>query len=104
MAKSSNRTRLRQALEMADLGFFLMRESLRRRFPEVSESELDAKYAEWITTRPPLGGTDLKVLVGPEAERRFRRADAETVGPSVVLAIKSRRSRQARTQRPKRTP
>lgn len=54
--------RLRQAFEMAELGFHLMRQSLRRRFPKATEAELDAKYAEWITSRPPMSGTDLRTI------------------------------------------
>ncbi len=65
------RTRFLQALEMTDIGFAMMRENLRRRFPDASESELNATFGEWITTRPPLGGVDLKVTTGPAAERRF---------------------------------
>ena len=81
MARSQLRTRLLQALEMADLGFFLMRANLRRQYPTADEATISAKFAEWLTTRPPLGGRDLKVLTGSAAERRFQRAGSRTRKP-----------------------
>lgn len=78
MSNSSARTRLLQALDLADVGFFLMRETLRRRFPTASEATITAKFAKWITARPPLAGRDLKVLTGSAAERRFRRSARQT--------------------------
>ena len=78
VSQKTLRTRFLQALEMADMGFFMMRENLRRRFPKASDAELNAKFSEWITTRPPLGGVDLKVTTGPAAELRFREARKKT--------------------------
>ena len=82
MSDEATSIRLRQAFEMAELGFRLMRQSLRRRFPNATESAIREKYAQWITGRPPMSGTDLKVISvrqrrqtsPPPTTRRARRA------------------------------
>lgn len=61
--------RLRQALEMADLGFHLMRQSLHRKYPNATKAEIDKKFAKWIASTPMISGTDLKVI----RRRRTRR-------------------------------
>ena len=40
--------KLRQALEMMEVGFALHRAGLRARFPEASEDEIDAMLARWL--------------------------------------------------------
>ena len=82
MTAKATSIRLRQAFEMAELGFRWMRQSLRRRFPNATEAAIREKYAKWITGRPPISGTDLKVISvcprrqtsPPPTTRRARRA------------------------------
>ena len=62
MSAEATLLRLRQAFEMSDLGFHLMRQTLRRRFPDATNAELGEKYAEWMTDRPLMSGIDLKVV------------------------------------------
>lgn len=71
MSTNAALVRLRQALEMADLGFHMMRESLRRKFPNATAAELSEKYADWITSRSVMSGTDLKAI-------RIRRPSQQT--------------------------
>lgn len=42
--------KLAQALEMMSVGFSLKRASLRQRFPNSSEHDLDQLFAEWLTS------------------------------------------------------
>lgn len=44
--------RLRQAVEMHDLGVEMMRARLRREDPSLSEERLSARIAAWLQTRP----------------------------------------------------
>lgn len=46
--KLSPREKLLQALAMYDEGVAMQRLALRRRFPEHSEPEVDAKLAAWL--------------------------------------------------------
>ena len=82
MSANATLIRLRQALEMADLGFHLMRESLRRKFPNATAAELSEKYAEWISNPPVMSGTDLKAVTVRQPTQRVSRP-------------KSRRTRRA---------
>ena len=66
--------RFRQAVEMADLGFAMMRTNLKRRFPEASETKLNEMFSDWLTSRPPMSGTDLRVVTGKRAAERFLKA------------------------------
>lgn len=47
------------AAEMADAGVAMTRESLRRRFPQASEAELDSIVAE-VAARRPLDGPGVR--------------------------------------------
>lgn len=58
--------RLRTAFELFDAGVEMMRQSLRRRFPDASEAEISAKIGEWLRVRP---GADYGDAVG--RGRRF---------------------------------
>lgn len=82
MSAKATITRLRQALEMADLGFHMMRQSLRRKYPNATEAELSEKYAEWISNPPLISGTDLKEVKvrqpSPRAVRRPTRGKRRT--------------------------
>jgi Rv0078B-related antitoxin len=40
--------RARQALEMMDLGIRLQRASLRARFPEANEAEIERRLRQWL--------------------------------------------------------
>jgi hypothetical protein len=44
--------RLRIALDMFGLGESIMRQNLRRRFPDASQTEIEAKIWEWLSDRP----------------------------------------------------
>lgn len=55
MTQSDNQTagaRLRRAFELHDTGVQLMRQNLRRRFADASETEIDEKLAAWLRARP----------------------------------------------------
>ncbi len=45
--------RLRIALDLADSGIQLYRQKLRRRYPEESEAQIDARMKQWFHDRPP---------------------------------------------------
>jgi hypothetical protein len=53
--------KLRLAFEMHDLGCAMMRENLRRRFPEDSDEARERRFIEWLHTRP---GAELGDAVG----------------------------------------
>lgn len=44
--------RLRQALEMHEFGLEMMRQNLRRRFPEESPEQIEARFLAWLEERP----------------------------------------------------
>ncbi|GIW40821.1 MAG: hypothetical protein KatS3mg076_1398 [Candidatus Binatia bacterium] len=44
--------RLRVAMELFELGEKMLRQKLRRDHPSATESEIDAKVAEWLERRP----------------------------------------------------
>lgn len=44
--------RLRVALDLADTGFELMRQNLRRRNPGASSEEIERLFVAWIADRP----------------------------------------------------
>jgi hypothetical protein len=44
--------RLRTALDLFDAGVVLHRQTLRRRFPDKSEHEIDRLVNEWLSQRP----------------------------------------------------
>jgi hypothetical protein len=44
--------RLRIALDMFDLGESIMRQNLRRSFPQASDADIEAKLSEWLSQRP----------------------------------------------------
>jgi hypothetical protein len=44
--------RLLAALEMFSLGESIMRQKLRRTFPDASEGEIDEKLKTWLAERP----------------------------------------------------
>ena len=73
MSDEATRIRLRQAFEMAELGFRLMRQTLRRRFPNATDAAIGEKYAEWISGRPLMSGTDLKEIALQQPLRPSRR-------------------------------
>lgn len=39
-------------VELADLGEQMMRENLRRRYPDESDAEIERRLVEWLQTRP----------------------------------------------------
>ena len=52
MEKTPEATRFQAALAMAETGVRLMRQNLRRRFPDASEAEIDKKLRDWLVSRP----------------------------------------------------
>lgn len=62
MAETPEAARFRAALAMADLGVQLMRQTLRRRHPDVSEAEVDARLRRWLVERPPDAPGRLRTL------------------------------------------
>lgn len=44
--------RFRTALELFEAGVAIMRQNLRRRFPEAGEQEIAARLAQWLQERP----------------------------------------------------
>jgi len=63
-------TRLEDALELADLAERMVRERLRREFPEANDQELEQRVLAWLQHRP--GAAD------GDAQGRTKRHD----GPS----------------------
>jgi hypothetical protein len=63
-AQSTAGGRLLLAFEMADLGIALMRENLRRRFPEEPADALDLRLADWLAGPDPVD-TDLRLGTWP---------------------------------------
>ncbi|MBL8923249.1 MAG: hypothetical protein JNJ54_30640 [Myxococcaceae bacterium] len=51
-AELSPEEKLRLAFEMHDLGCAMMRENLRRRFPDETDEQLERRFVEWLQTRP----------------------------------------------------
>lgn len=45
---------LRIAFDLFEAGEAIMRQNLRRRYPEASESEIEAKLIAWLRDRPSL--------------------------------------------------
>lgn len=43
---------LRVAFDLAEAGIALMRQNLRRRFPEASEDDIDQRLRAWVQHRP----------------------------------------------------
>jgi Rv0078B-related antitoxin len=44
--------RFRTALDLFETGVGMMRQNLRRRFPEADEKEIASRLAQWLQTRP----------------------------------------------------
>lgn len=60
--------KLAMALDLAEAGVDLMRENLRRRHPQATESELDAMIVAWLRERP---GAEQGDGVGRSSPGRF---------------------------------
>ena len=59
---------LRMALELQRAGFSMMRQNLRLRYPEESDSQIDRRFRDWVKEHPLLG-------ISPETLR-----DEATIG------------------------
>lgn len=44
--------KIQLAFEMHELGCAMMRENLRRRFPDETDEERERRFVEWLQTRP----------------------------------------------------
>lgn len=53
--------RLRLAFDMHDFGVRLMRENLRRRYPQGTDTELDRRLTTWLRDKPFHEPPELKV-------------------------------------------
>lgn len=42
----------RAALDLFDMGLLLMRQNLRRRYPDAAEPEIDSRLQQWLRHRP----------------------------------------------------
>ncbi|MGI8729999.1 MAG: hypothetical protein ACR2LK_08440 [Solirubrobacteraceae bacterium] len=60
------RSRLRDALELHDLGERLLRQRLRRERPQITAVELDDAIRSWLRERP---GAEHGDAVGPRSDR-----------------------------------
>jgi hypothetical protein len=49
---SAESDRLQVVLDLAAAGEAMMRQNLRRQFPDASEEEIDRRLTEWFLTRP----------------------------------------------------
>lgn len=58
MAVETVADRLRVALELADAGFALMRQNLRRAHPGASNEEIERLLIDWIGRRPGASAGD----------------------------------------------
>lgn len=54
--------RFQTALELYQAGEDMMRQNLRRRYPEAGEKEIEAKLVQWLQTRP---GAEQGDCLGP---------------------------------------
>lgn len=52
MESSLASRRFRTALDLFEAGVEMMRQNLRRRFPEADEKEISARLAQWLRERP----------------------------------------------------
>jgi hypothetical protein len=59
--------RFRTALELFEAGVAMMRQNLRRQFPEADEKEIAARLAQWLQERPgaELGDCDGRPVPWP---------------------------------------
>ncbi len=60
---------LRAALDLSEVGIALMRQNLRRRFPETSEHDIDLRLRAWVQHRP---GAEHGDAVGRSVDPRTR--------------------------------
>ena len=63
--------KLRITLELAEVGYEMMRENLRRRHPEASDDEIQRLLTDWLHERP---GAEHGDAVGRRAPHRFEGA------------------------------
>ena len=52
MAETDEADRFATAARMAEEGIALMRQNLRRRFPDETEEQIDWRLDEWLADRP----------------------------------------------------
>jgi hypothetical protein len=52
MDSSPESSRFRIALDLFEAGVGMMRQNLRRQFPEADEKEIASRLAEWLQERP----------------------------------------------------
>jgi hypothetical protein len=64
--------RLRLALELFDAGEDMMRQTLRRRFPDATDAEIQARLDRWLHERPGAEDGDApgRRVAWPRAHRR----------------------------------
>lgn len=71
VAERTAASRLREAFELYDLGIALMRQNLRRRFPQDTDSEIDGRLLDWRLRRAdaPDGDGEGRVVPFPRVDR-----------------------------------
>jgi len=65
--KQNAAERLRVALDLFAAGVEIMRQNIRRRFPEADDAEIQRKLIAWLQTRP---GAEWGDVSGPDVKRR----------------------------------
>ena len=60
--------RMERAFDLYEFSDQLMRQNLRRRFPQADEAEIERRFVEWLQTRPGAEHGD-----GPQPSGRARR-------------------------------
>jgi hypothetical protein len=74
-AKRVLEQRARATFELIELGMKLMRQNLRRRFPDETEEQIEQRFVEWLHERPGAEGGDAWGRSSkPDADAILRRA------------------------------
>jgi hypothetical protein len=62
--------RLRLALDLFEAGEAMMRQNLKRRFPNAADSEIEERLKEWLSSRPGAEDGDARGRVVSWPKRR----------------------------------
>jgi hypothetical protein len=74
-AKRTLEQRARATFELIELGMKIMRQNLRRRFPDESDAQIERRFVEWLHERPGAeGGDGWGRSSKPDADAILRRA------------------------------
>ena len=69
-AMCSEAQRLEEALELAELAVEMVEQQLRRRFPNATDAEIEARLGQWLMDRPgaPQGDAVGRVVTIPRCD------------------------------------